>query len=46
MEKFLYVHSFIGLFIAPVAGDEGDNFYVIDQGDMDVRALPYTLCAF
>lgn len=40
---FLSVHSFMGLFLAPVPGDEGDNFYVIDQGEMDVRSLSHVL---
>uniref|UniRef100_A0AAQ4QFY6 cAMP-dependent protein kinase type I-alpha regulatory subunit n=1 Tax=Gasterosteus aculeatus aculeatus TaxID=481459 RepID=A0AAQ4QFY6_GASAC len=32
-----FLCSFIhGLFIAPDPGDEGDNFYVIDVGEMDV----------
>lgn len=42
---FPFVHSFMRLFIAPVPGDEGDNFYVIDQGEMDVRSCSYVLCS-
>lgn len=38
---FSSVNLFMGLFISPLPGDEGDNFYVIDQGEMDVRSLSY-----
>lgn len=31
---------------APVPGDEGDNFYVIDQGEMDVRADLFSFYSF